>query len=172
MYRYLPAVVLNHDSYIPLPLHPLVGQRTWFLLCCPPPSIGRAADLILASLFSVGRAAKSIRSSSLGELLPPVGGCQRRYSCWSCGYAPPLQNLCERFTGIAFYTRINDFYKPLRDFYTPFTPFTALYAPLQITFLRNNNTTQRLYWFGFVSITLKIRLLKLIFSKAHAHENF
>jgi hypothetical protein len=91
---------------------------------------------------------------------PPFNG-----EAWECSNITHI-------TGIAIYRGVNDFYKPLRDFYTPFTPFYGSLRPFTNHLLQNNNTNQRLYLFGFGAITLKIRLLKLIFSKAHAHEKF
>ncbi len=75
---------------------------------------------------------------------------KRVSEAWSTDYLPLVQRIMnakvhDPITGIAFYTGINDFYHLLRVFTPPLRLFTPLYAPLQITFLQNNNTNQRLY---------------------------
>jgi hypothetical protein len=45
-------------------------------------------------------------------------------------YSRQIPKYLESYTGIAFYTGINDFYKPLRDFLHPLYAFLRLFTPL------------------------------------------
>ncbi len=102
-----------------------------------------------------------IRRHSFQQHEKPIPKNPRFRICAGKVQAPVPPGL--RFTEeLTTFTNFTGFLHPLYAFYASLRPFTN-------HLLQNNNTNQRLYWFGFGAITLKIRLLKLIFLQALIH---